>query len=489
MIAGVLDVLLVSDAEVAEIDELSDAGLQVERLDSVVSAIVRLQAVPTGLVVVGYGLCAGREVEVFSSLREAGARAVLALLPPQHSWRAAQALAAGADDSVVLPAPPGEIQSRALRILRTSASLAPAPASDSAPPPNQPLELLVNDIAIVNRSIGELDRLLGLVLDLFVRRTDAERASLMLVDETGGELQVRKSIGLPASAANAKVAVGTGLAGHVAQSGAALVTSDVEEVRAALLPVLREPRGKGSKRVYRTRSCLLLPLRGTRGVLGVVCLADRRSRRAFEDADRESLTFLAEQAAQAVENALQFRQLAELATIDELTGLSNRRHFQLLLDREMQRARRYSRPLTLALFDVDHFKRYNDTCGHQAGDQALAALGRILRGSLREVDLVARYGGEEFAAILPETKASAVAGAGVSPFPFLERLRRRVEEAVFPGEDKLPTGKLTLSGGIACFPDDAESVEDLVREADRALYVSKERGRNTITWRGAALPS
>jgi diguanylate cyclase (GGDEF)-like protein len=95
---------------------------------------------------------------------------------------------------------------------------------------------------------------------------------------------------------------------------------------------------------------------------------------------------------------------------------------------------------------------------------------------------VARYGGEEFAVILPETAARP--GAGVSPFPFLERLRQRIETAVFPGEDQLPGGRLTLSGGVASFPDDAETVEDLIREADRALYVSKARGRNTITYRG-----
>ena len=153
----------------------------------------------------------------------------------------------------------------------------------------------------------------------------------------------------------------------------------------------------------------------------------------------------------------------------------------------MQRARRYDRQVTLALFDVDHFKKYNDTCGHPAGDRVLATIGSILRTSLREVDIVARYGGEEFAVILPETAANP--GAATSPFPFLERLRARVQETDFDGQKGMPGGRVTLSGGIACFPDDAQSIDDLIRVADEALYESKARGRNTITYRGSPIGS
>jgi diguanylate cyclase (GGDEF)-like protein len=315
---------------------------------------------------------------------------------------------------------------------------------------------------------------------VFARRATASRCSLMLVDDARNELYVRKSVGMPEDAAAIPVPVGRGLAGHVARTGVPLLVADIERLRRTTLPAPSPSQG-----AYRTRSCLILPLRGSRGVLGVICLADKESGAPFDELDHGALRFLADQAAQAVENALQFRQMQELAAIDELTGLSNRRQFQYALEREIQRARRYDRQLTLALFDVDHFKKYNDSCGHQAGDRALATIGEILRTSLREVDIVARYGGEEFAVILPETAAKP--GSGVSPFPFLERLRRRVETAAFPGEDKLPAGRLTLSGGIACFPDDAETVKDLIGEADRALYVSKARGRNTITYRGSTV--
>ena len=150
---------------------------------------------------------------------------------------------------------------------------------------------------------------------------------------------------------------------------------------------------------------------------------------------------------------------------------------------EIQRARRYDRPLTVAIMDLDHFKRYNDTCGHPAGDRALAKVGDILRTALREVDIVARHGGEEFAVILPETSPAAMNGTK-EPFPFLERLRQKIEETAFEGEEQLPGGNLTVSVGVACFPSDADTAEDLFQKADDALYASKGHGRNVVTYRG-----
>jgi diguanylate cyclase (GGDEF)-like protein len=336
-------------------------------------------------------------------------------------------------------------------------------------------------MAVINRSVADLDRVFDEIVDCFARRADATRCSLLLVDDAKGELRVARAAGFPDATTRPPVPIGKGLAGHVAKTGWPLLAADVEqldEVRANRLP-------GADAAAYRTRSCLILPLSASRGVVGVVCLADKASGRAFDESDLGPLRFLADQAAQTLENALAFRQMRDLATIDELTGLGNRRLFQRALDREFQRAKRYGGHLTLALFDVDHFKKYNDACGHPAGDRALATIGRILRESLREVDSVARYGGEEFAVILPATAPQA--GAGLSPFPFLDRLRRRVEAEAFPGEEALPSGKLTISGGVASYPSDAETPADLLDAADRALYVSKDRGRNTITYRDAPL--
>jgi diguanylate cyclase (GGDEF)-like protein len=475
VIGGPIDVLLVSAAEPAEIAELRAAGLSVERSETLVAAVGRLRAGRASLVIAGSDVCGGREREAFECFREAGAGAVLAVYPPELAWLAPRATSLGADDGIALPAEPGVVSARAMRLVRsggTPAAVAATPQGDAT------IESIVGDLAVLNRSVGDIDRLLDQVVQLFARRSGAERCSLMLVEESRGELHVRKAIGLPDATARPPVPVGRGFAGHVAKTGLPLLVGDVDGVRAQVAPD-SAPGG------YRTNSCMLLPLRAARGVIGVVCLADKTSGAEFSDSELGPMRFLSDQVAQTVENALQFRQMQDLAAIDELTGLANRRQFQRSLEREIQRARRYDRQVTLALFDVDFFKKYNDSCGHQAGDAALATIGAILRASLREVDIVARYGGEEFAVILPETAARP--GADTSPFPFLERLRRRVEESVFPGEEKLPGGRLTISGGIACFPDDAQSVEDLIREADQALYVSKARGRNVITYRGAKL--
>jgi diguanylate cyclase (GGDEF)-like protein len=467
-------------------DELRACGLAVESAASLAGAVTLLRARPVALAVVGGAYCGGAEPEVFAALREAGAASLLVLYPPSLAWRAARAHAWGADDAIAVPAFPGALGRSAERLVRAvhaPAALEPAlpPALATGPAGSVSLEAIVADIAVVNRSIDDLDRLMEQVIQVFSRRSGATRCSLLLLDETRRELHLRRWTGLPESLVPVPVPVGSGLAGQVVRSGMPLLVADIGRLRGAPLRT-----GTGEDAVpYKTPSCLLLPLRAARGVIGVVCLADKQSARPFDESDLGPLRFLADQSAVAIENAVQFRRMRDLAAIDELTGLSNRRQFQATLEREIQRARRYDRQLTLALFDVDHFKKYNDSCGHPAGDRALAAVGEILRGSLREVDLVARYGGEEFAVILPETAARP--GAASSPFPFLERLRHRVEAAVFPGQDKMPLGKLTLSGGLACFPDDADTLEALVREADRALYVSKARGRNTITYRGKPL--
>jgi diguanylate cyclase (GGDEF)-like protein len=162
-----------------------------------------------------------------------------------------------------------------------------------------------------------------------------------------------------------------------------------------------------------------------------------------------------------------------LSIVDELTGLYNYRHFQELLSRELTQAKRYSHPLSLSLIDIDELKGYQDSWGHIAGDEALREIARIVLSSVRGADVVVRYGGEEFAIILPETsKQGAVVAA--------ERVRQRVAEATLPTGDRL-----TISIGVAAYPEDAEDREQLLSHADQALYRAKEMGRNqTCVWSG-----
>lgn len=168
-----------------------------------------------------------------------------------------------------------------------------------------------------------------------------------------------------------------------------------------------------------------------------------------------------------------------LAIRDGLTELYNRRHFQNTLSHELERARRFGKTMSLVLFDIDHFKHYNDTNGHPAGDQLLREVAKIFRDTSRTIDIVARYGGEEFVAILLETHKG---GAQIRA----ENIRKSIETHHFTNQEKQPLGNLTVSGGYAEFPSDGSTVEELIQAADQALYQSKKAGRNRMT---AAAPA
>jgi diguanylate cyclase (GGDEF)-like protein len=162
-----------------------------------------------------------------------------------------------------------------------------------------------------------------------------------------------------------------------------------------------------------------------------------------------------------------------LSIVDELTGLYNYRHFQQLLMQEIGRARRYSHILSLLLIDIDEFKKYQDARGHLAGDNALRDIAQLIRNSVRGVDTVARYGGEEFVVLLPETEKQQAAKAA-------ERIRKGIAETILSTGDRL-----TVSIGVASYPEDAQNNVELASRADQALYQAKERGRNqTCVWSG-----
>jgi two-component system, cell cycle response regulator len=171
-----------------------------------------------------------------------------------------------------------------------------------------------------------------------------------------------------------------------------------------------------------------------------------------------------------IENAYH-EEIYRLTTVDGLTQIHNRRYFLDQLEREVSRARRYRRELSLIIFDIDRFKGINDTYGHLAGDYVLTQLASVVRGKIRREDIFARYGGEEFAIVLPEIDApNAVA--------FAEKIRKIVEKAPFKFEDTKI--QVTVSIGIAgLLPEEGDSA-DLIKRADDKLYDAKEAGRNCV---------
>jgi diguanylate cyclase (GGDEF)-like protein len=203
-------------------------------------------------------------------------------------------------------------------------------------------------------------------------------------------------------------------------------------------------------------------------ILGTV-VAGARKKIAFDSDELRMLEVIAIQAAQAVLRAQLFEQMERMATTDGLTGLVNHRTFQTRFDEALASAKRYGRKMSVILTDVDHFKSVNDTYGHPMGDQVLKGVARILRECARDTDIVARYGGEEFALIMPEadTKNAHVVA---------ERIRDRVMKEVFQTEQG-PL-KITLSLGIATYPDVGSDKQTLIDLSDQCLYFAKRHGRN-----------
>jgi diguanylate cyclase (GGDEF)-like protein len=175
------------------------------------------------------------------------------------------------------------------------------------------------------------------------------------------------------------------------------------------------------------------------------------------------------------------RELERLATTDGLTDLKNHRAFREMLDFEHERTARSGSPLSLLMIDVDHFKAYNDRRGHPQGDRVLRTVARTIVSAVRATDVAARYGGEEFAVLLLDTGKDAAAAVG-------EKVRAAIEAVAFPYGEEQPLGRVTISVGVACLPEDATSGSDLVERADLALYAAKRGGRNRVVAYAADLP-
>ncbi len=214
---------------------------------------------------------------------------------------------------------------------------------------------------------------------------------------------------------------------------------------------------------------VVVPLKARDRIVGVIAADNRFTGKPISKDEVRLLTLCANQAGLAIENSRLYEQTLRASRTDSLTQLWNHGTFQQLLAEELERSRRYEKPLTLAILDLDHFKAYNDGKGHQAGDQLLTKVARIIQDVARGVDHAARYGGEEFAIIFPETTKQDAAVA-------CERIRTRVAgETSHDGLDGV-----TISIGLASSPQDATTQDELIYRADMALMAAKRAGRNQI---------
>ena len=231
-----------------------------------------------------------------------------------------------------------------------------------------------------------------------------------------------------------------------------------------------EGRGQRPRAAHKLHPVSSIPLVAKKRVVGLLTLVDNQ-KKEIDVATMKLLIMAGNHAAISIENALLYEQTGRLSKIDGLTGVYNRRSFEEQLAVYFERARRFNERLSLMILDVDHFKRVNDTYGHQTGDRVLKQLALIVVGEVRSIDPVFRYGGEEFAVLLPETdRAGAIVVA--------ERARKKVGTANLGGE--LPLSA-TVSIGISSYPDTRiTKPAELVSLADKALYGAKFGGRNRV---------
>ena len=215
-----------------------------------------------------------------------------------------------------------------------------------------------------------------------------------------------------------------------------------------------------------TRSRMCIPLVSFGQTLGVLVL-DSNERGAFSSGDTQPLESVADICATAIQNAHYVERVKQLAYIDGLTGIFNRRFFELRIAEEIERSRRFGTGFALIMIDIDQFKRLNDEFGHLLGDEVLRQVSSIFHQQLRKIDVVCRFGGEEFAILLSQTNPQHALSVA-------EKLRRLIETWQFPGVPR----PVTISVGAAVCPDHGGTRDELVRAADAGMYAAKQSGRN-----------
>lgn len=318
-----------------------------------------------------------------------------------------------------------------------------------------------NDIAKALTSTLALSEVLDLIGEKGSQLLGAERWSLLLIGDDG-MLHFEVVRGPGSDTLRGEVLLtGEGIAGTVFTSGKARLVAD-----ARTDPDFADRFDQLTN--VRTLSVLAVPLTARGYTLGVLELVGEGAE--FNDDDLRAASTMADFAAIAIDNARNFEKAQALTLTDEHTGLYNARHLRAQLEREVARCARFARPLSLLFIDLDSFKQVNDAHGHLAGSSLLRLTGQRLMDNVRSVDLVFRYGGDEFAVMLVETGHEGAEHVA-------ERVVHAFREATFDVGGKEPV-QLTVSVGVATFPDNGTGARSLLDAADKAMYRAKHEGRD-----------
>lgn len=330
-----------------------------------------------------------------------------------------------------------------------------------------------NEIGKTLTSTLDIKEVLKIIMQKVNELLEPSSFSLLLVDDKNMSLKYEISIGKISEQSDKETVVrmGEGLIGWVAQEGKPILFPDPTKNLKYSLP--SHITSDYSIAESDENSILCVPLKSKGKTLGVMKLInDNGIGRLFGEEDLKTIHTIADYSAIAIENAKNFQRIQELTITDDLTSLYNSRYLHSLLDSEVHRSKRYKKHFSMIFLDLDKFKEVNDTFGHIYGSTLLRETGQVILKNLRNVDIATRYGGDEFVVILPETqKASAILVA--------ERLREAISKHVFLQEKGLHV-QFTASFGVASFPEDASTKEELIKMADEAMYKVKNTTRNGV---------
>ncbi len=314
----------------------------------------------------------------------------------------------------------------------------------------------INVIAQQSTAVMDLQDLLARVCSVIRQAFQVPHVSLFLRDE--GDLVLRAHDGTltPCVALDARFPVNQQPWSRILSTNGTAVENDISFTSGDF------------KLFVEAASRMSIPLISFGQTLGVLTLHSSKPH-AFREDELQSLESVADICATSIQNANYLERVKQLAYLDGLTGIFNRRFFELRINEEIERARRYQFSMAVVMADIDQFKKLNDEFGHLLGDEVLRQVSSLFHQQLRKMDVVCRYGGEEFSVLLTQTNAQHAVGVA-------EKLRRVVEMWQFPGVPRT----VTISAGVAAFPDHGVTRDELVRAADIALYAAKQAGRNRV---------
>lgn len=303
-----------------------------------------------------------------------------------------------------------------------------------------------------------------IVLRVLERIFSPKQAMVFFVDGDGETMTLGAQLGARQVPEGFHLGIGDGFAGLVARKKLLLTKEDLAQESNLVR------RGVMETEPEEFQTDIATPILHRGEVLGVLCMGGVKE---DSEEDRDLFALIADMTALALTNYLQYRKIEEYANSDPLTLICNKGRFLEICDEELPVAARSGEAMSILMLDVDHFKNYNDTHGHLAGDRLLKSLADLLKSMVRERDLIARFGGEEFIVLLRGIRDEDAVQAA-------ERMRRAVADHPFKGRETQPLSRLSVSVGVAWMPQHGTETRELIEKADAALYAAKNSGRNRV---------